>query len=198
MKQLLRIRNLLLLAAITLTCSAAPFAARLAFDQSIESFFAPDNEDIRLLKRSRADFGGDEFVIVAWKQPKLIVRDEDREVPEISEPAAERISSLVEELNRVPGIAAEQTRHLVRYFDRAPRSRNTREAMLKMFSGILIGADEETTAVIVQLLPEVSSPVTRGATLKEIRRIAGEFDPTAAVAGEPVQIFDMFDLVERD
>lgn len=198
MNRLLLIRNLMLLAVVTVTCCAIPIAGRLSFDQSIESFFAPENADILLLRKSRLDFGGDEFVIVAWKQPGLIVRDEDREVPELSEEASTRIAALADDLNRIPGVQADQTRHLVRYLDRAPRSRLTREAMLRLFEGILIGVDEETTAVVLQILPESQSPVSRGETIREIRRVAHSFQADAAVAGEPVQIYDMFDLVERD
>ena len=62
-------RNWLLLAVVIVVVAAIPIADRLEFDQTIDSFFAPDNPDIQLLKRSRADFGGDEFVIVAWHEP---------------------------------------------------------------------------------------------------------------------------------
>ncbi len=198
MNRLLLIRNLMLLAVVAVTCCAIPIAGQLSFDQSIESFFAPDNADILLLRKSRRDFGGDEFVIVAWKQPGLIVRDEDRAVPELSEEASTRIAALADDLNSIPGVQADQTRHLVRYLDRAPRSRLTREAMLRLFEGILIGVDEETTAIVLQILPESQSPVSRGETIREIRRVAHRFQADAAVAGEPVQIYDMFDLVERD
>jgi predicted RND superfamily exporter protein len=198
MNRLIRMRNILLVAGVLVTAAAFPVAGRLSFDQSLESFFAPDNPDILLLKRSRADFGGDEFAIVAWKQPDLITREGDREVPELTDAATTKITQLADQLNAVPGVNASRTRHLVRYLDKAPRSRNTRGAMLKMFEGTLIGADGETTAIILQLLPESESSVPRAETIREIRRIAGEVSSAVAVAGEPVQIFDMFDLVERD
>ena len=198
MNRLVAMRNFLLLALLVVTCCAMPVAGRLSFDQSIESFFAPGNPDIKLLQRSRREFGGDEFVIVAWRQPDLIVRDEDRGLPELSESAIDRIKFLANQLNTIPGVVPEQTRHLERYLQNAPKSRNTRAAMLKLFEGTLIGADESTTAIILQLRPETESSLPRAETIGRIRNVAGEFDATAAVAGEPVQIFDMFDLVERD
>lgn len=197
MHQLIALRNILLLVIVTITCFAVPVSQRLTFDQSIESFFSPDNPDIRLLQRSRRDFGGDEFVIVAWRESDLVQRVE-RDLPELSETAAARITSLADQLNAVPGIDPARTRHLVRYLEKAPRSRNTRSAMLKLFRGMLIGHDGRTTAIILQLLPEREARVPRKETLGQIRRIATEFDPDVAVAGEAVQIFDMFDLVERD
>ena len=57
-------RNWLFLAALLLLAAALPTAGRLTFDQTIESFFAPQHPDIQLLKRTREVFGGDEFVIV--------------------------------------------------------------------------------------------------------------------------------------
>lgn len=198
MNRLVANRNLLLLVAVLVSCCAIPIADQLSFNQSIESFFAPENPDIRLLRRSRSEFGGDEFVVIAWAQDDLLTRDEDRGVPSLSDSASARISMLAEQLNNVPGINPARTRHLIRYLSHAPRSRNTRSAMLELFEGLLIGADGRTTAVILQLIPESRAPVSRGETLREVRRIVADFDPTAAVAGEPVQIHDMFDLVERD
>lgn len=198
MQRLIRLRNFLLAAVIVATVAAIPVAGRLSFDQSLESFFAPDNPDILLLQRSRAEFGGDEFVIVAWREPDLISRDGDRGVPELTESATARITQLASQLDRIPGIDPAKTRHLAKYLEKAPRSRNTRGAMLRMFEGLLIGADGETTAIVLQLLPEHTASVARGQTIREVRRTAREFSAAAAVAGEPVQIFDMFDLVERD
>ena len=72
MNRLVDYRNWLLLATVVLLLGAIPVANRLSFDQTIESFFPPANPDIQVLKRSRKDFGGDEFVIVAWHQPGLL------------------------------------------------------------------------------------------------------------------------------
>lgn len=69
MEGLVRYRNWLLLGAVVTLVVCIPIAGQLTFDQTIESFFAPDNPDIRLLLESRQDFGGDEFVIVAWQEP---------------------------------------------------------------------------------------------------------------------------------
>lgn len=198
MNRLIHYRNWLLLAAVVLLIASIPIANRLTFDQTIESFFPPDNPDIQLLKKSRQDFGGDEFVIVAWHQPNLLQTDPEGDFPELTSEAAERIRTLADKLGKLPGVDATHTRDLQRYLEKSPRNRNTRRAMLSLFNGILIGPDQETTAIVLQLRPGDGGNFTRDDTIRGIRKIAEEFDPDVSVAGEAVQIQDMFDLVERD
>jgi len=198
MNRLIQYRNWLLLVVVVLLIASIPIANRLTFDQTIESFFPPDNPDIQLLKKSRQDFGGDEFVIVAWHQPDLLQTDPDADFPELSPEAAKRIETLSEELGKLPGVDETRTRDLKRYLDKSPKNRNTRRAMLSLFNGILIGPDEETTAIVLQLRPGDGDTFDRDDTIRGIRRIAEQFEPNVSVAGEAVQIQDMFDLVERD
>ena len=70
--------------------------------------------------------------------------------------------------------------------------------MLTLFEGVLIGPDQKSTAIVLQLLPAAMSPVSRAETVAAIREMASATIPGAAVAGEAVQIQDMFNLVERD
>ncbi len=67
-----------------LLVAAVPAARRLTFDQTIESFFAPQHPDIQLLKRTREVFGGDEFVIVAWRQPELLTDEAGTDPVEVT------------------------------------------------------------------------------------------------------------------
>ena len=210
MNTIVGLRNLLLgLAAIAVVVSV-PLSERLDFDQRLESFFSDDHPDIVILHRSREEFGGDEFVIVAWTEPQLFQHDftgnptlqelidNRRFQPQLTEVAQSRITALVKTLNEVPGVDAGQTQNLVRFLDSAPRIRSARRAMLQLFAGTLIGDDARTTSVVLTLLPEAAAPVSREITLKKIRKVAFEFEPDSAIAGEPVQIFDMFRLVEED
>ncbi|MCA9057468.1 MAG: MMPL family transporter [Planctomycetaceae bacterium] len=198
MSRLVHCRNWLLLIWIGCVAAAIPIAARLGFDQSIDSFFASDHPDLIRLHHSRDDFGGDEFVIIAWPQPNVITRANDRELPELAEDAHQRIESLVEQLNALPGINPERTSHLIHFVDDYPRLRPVREKILTLLQGVLISEDEQTTAVVVELRPEQQSPEPRAVTIRHIREIAGTFHPQAAVAGEAVQIHEMFSLVRRD
>ncbi len=198
MEGLVKYRNWLLLAAVVVLLVSIPIAERLTFDQTIESFFAPDNPDIQLLLQSRQDFGGDEFVIVAWREDGLIHINSENEIPELSESAASHISELSEKLSELPGVDKEHTRDLERILKKSPYNKNTRQKMLTLFEGVLIGPDQKSTAIVLQLLPAGISPVSRGETVAAIRETTAATIPGAAVAGEAVQIQDMFNLVERD
>ncbi|HQX49188.1 MAG TPA: MMPL family transporter [Planctomycetaceae bacterium] len=198
MERLVKYRNWLLLAVALTLVVAIPIAQRLTFDQTVESFFAPDNSDIQLLRESRQDFGGDEFVIVAWREPGLIQNDPEKDIPDLSETAAGRIANLSEKLGNLPGVDKARTRDLQRFLTKSPYNKNTRLKMLQLFDGVLIGPDQESTAIVLQLLSAEDSPVTREVTVASIRKTASETIPGSFVAGEAVQIQDMFNLVERD
>lgn len=191
-------RNWLLPGVLLLVVLAVPVAQKLSFDQTIESFFPADHPDILLLKQTRRDFGGDEFVIVAWKQPKLLQQNPDGEFTELTPAAADRIKNLSQQLSQLPGVDGKRTRDLQLLLEKSPRNRNTRQAMLKLFNGMLIGPDQQTTAIVLQLLPASASTVSRDEAIQTIRKTVQALEPNAAVAGEPVQIQEMFDLVERD
>ena len=198
MEGLIKFRNLLLLAAVGTVIVCIPIAKRLTFDQTIESFFPPDNPDIQLLLQARQDFGGDEFVIVAWEEPGLIRTNPENGIPELSEAAASRISGLSQKLSELPGVDKDRTRDLERFLRKSPYNKNTRQKMLKLFDGVLIGPDGQSTAIVLQLLSVKKSPVSRAETVAVIRDTTAATIPGAAVAGEAVQIQDMFNLVERD
>ncbi len=198
MEGLIKFRNLLLLAAVGTVIVCIPIAKRLTFDQTIESFFPPDNPDIQLLLQARQDFGGDEFVIVAWEEPGLIRTNPENEIPELSEAAASRISGLSQKLSELPGVDKDRTWDLERFLRKSPYNKNTRQKMLKLFDGVLIGPDGQSTAIVLQLLSVKKSPVSRAETVAVIRDTTAATIPGAAVAGEAVQIQDMFNLVERD
>jgi len=214
MKTVVALRNYLMLAAAVLVLAAIPVSERLAFDQRIESFFADDNPDLQMLRQSRRDFGGDEFVVVAWTEDRLFNIDPDTPypatldevldinfMPAVAEPAAQRIEDLTSRLNDVEGVNAEQTQHLHGLLDDAPRFKPARRAMTRLFEGTLVGKDGRTTGILLQLLPEAESEQSRGETLHQIRAIASDMEVQIgeiAVAGEPVQVFDMFEMVEQD
>ena len=177
MDVLVRYRNWLLLAAVVTLVVCIPIAGRLTFDQTIESFFAPDNPDIQLLLESRQDFGGDEFVIVAWREPELIRINPDNEIPELSDSATRRIAELSQKLSELPGVDGGRTRDLERFLKKSPYNKNTRQKMLNLFTGVLIGPDQKSTAIVLQLLAAGNSPVSRGETIAAIRETAAETIP---------------------
>jgi predicted RND superfamily exporter protein len=116
----------------------------------------------------------------------------------LQQSAIDRIESVAARLNDIPGVNSKKTRHLASFLESAPRSRNTRRAMLRLFEGSLVGSDGHTTGIVLELESREDTPVPRAETFARIRRTAREFDADAAVAGEPVQVFDMFQMVEQD
>lgn len=209
MQLLINRRNLLLLVAVIAVLLSIPASEQLRFDQRIEAFFAEDNRDLQILSRSRAEFGGDEFVVVAWTEERLFEMPND-EYPQTLEealavdvlhrvdaPVAEKMRRVAAKLNAIAGVNGSQTQHLADFLDAAPRYKPSRRSMLRLFEGTMVGHDGRTTGIVLELLPEAESTESRAATLSQIRTIAVELGDVA-VAGEPVQVFDMFEMVEQD
>jgi len=188
----------LLAAALLITAVAFPISQQLDFDQTIESFFPPQHPDILQLQQTRSDFGGDEFVIVAWKETELLQNNSDGGYAELAPAAAANIRQLSQRLSALPGVDGPRTRDLHKLLNSSLRNRNSRAAMLQIFQGLLIGPDQQTTAIILQLLPPEQSGITRAAAIQRIRQAARLSGLNPFVAGEPVQVQEMFDLVERD
>ena len=188
----------LLAAALLITAVAFPISRQLDFDQTIESFFPPQHPDILQLQQTRKDFGGDEFVIVAWKEPELLQENSDGGYAELNPAATANIRQLSQRLSALPGVDGPRTRDLHKLLNSSLRNRNSRAAMLQIFQGLLIGPDQQTTAIILQLLPPEQSGITRAAAIQGIRNAARLSGLNPFVAGEPVQVQEMFDLVERD
>lgn len=179
------------------------FPARtLKLDESIESFFSPSDPLLRDYLESKKNFGGDEFVLVAYTPlPK----------PGSTAPANLTSSHVLDEseafaaeLSRVPGVKASSTLHLKQAF-RPPgvpmfflRMPSVSNGIFNQVRGVLISEDRRTLSIALRLLPESQSSVPRRQTIQQIRDLAARHQPAAYVAGEPVQVQDMFLYVERD
>jgi len=171
-------------------------ASRLKLDESIESLYDEQDPVLRAFQRSKREFGGDEFVLVAYETPEGITQAELHRLREFSEA-----------LSQVPGVRAESTQDLWQTL-RNPRASGivrvalrlpaTERALLGLTRHILVGDDEKTVCIVLRLEDINQSPVPRKETFGEIRRLAEEHTPRAYVAGEPVQIFDMFRYVDSD
>ena len=210
MKLLVSNRNLLLTAAVVSVLLAIPVSEQLQFDQRIEAFFAPDDPDLQLLHRSRSEFGGDEFVVVAWSEDRLFDIGVDpypssledvlatNVLLSVKPEVAERIRDIATRLNAIPGVNGDKTQHLADLLDESPRYKPSRRAMLRLFEGTIVGQDGRTTGIMLELLPESEAGEPRGQTLSRIRSVVSGISGQVAIAGEPVQVYDMFQLVEED
>lgn len=185
---LLRIRWWGLLAAVVLAGIAWPLAQRVGFERTLEALYAHDNPYLKDYRESKAVFGGNSLVIVAYRDPDLFVDG----TTELSDRSAQRIRALASDLEKVPGV--ESVQHLAD----ALHFRFRREKVLEFLSGLLVGPDRQTTALIVRLNSTDDVSTSRGATIAQIRDIAHEYVSQAAVVGEPILVHDMFRYVSED
>jgi len=199
--RLVRHRIALLTAAFVATVIAAIPASRLELDENLESFFAESDPLLQDYVASRETFGGDEFVLVAYEE------ENPTHVEELDE-----LEVFSAKLSAVPGVKAESTQDLARtlrvatapVLDILPplakrvARRVIRERLIDFSRRLLIGDNDDVSSIVLRLAPEDEAPVPRRQTFQEIRRLAAEHDPRAYVAGEPVQIHDMFRYVDRD
>lgn len=186
---LVRRHRLLLVIAVLLTILAIPPSKRLTFDQSIESLYAAQNVRLQDYVEGKKLFGGDEFVFVAYTDPDVFTDE-----------GLQRVDDLAKKLETVPGIIPESVQSLYRALSitRLPFFKSRRGALIEFSRGILLGPDDETTAIALRLIDAKKSPVPREETLAQIHKIAAEQTIPTFVVGEPVLVHDMFRYAEED
>lgn len=184
----------LLVLALILGALAIVPAQRLHLDESIESFFAPNDPLLLNFLESKAWFGGDELLLVGYDDPDPL---DDEHLG--------KLRQFAEELSAVPGINPTATQHLAAMLQpdgvaarMVMRFPSVREQVLGFSENVLISADRRTVEVVLRLMPENTAPVPRIETFKTIRQLAAAHDPPAFVVGEPLQVHDMFRYVEQD
>lgn len=191
---LVRWKGSLLILALVLGAVAFWPAQCLHLDESIESFFAPEDPLLKDFLESKAWFGGDELLLVGYADADAL---SDAHLTDLQE--------FADELSAVPGIQASGTQHLAamlrpegiaaRTIMRFP---TVREQVLSFSENVLISTDRQTVGIVLRLTPEKSAPVPRIETYHAIRKLAAAHNPPAFVAGEPLQVNDMFRYVEQD
>ena len=202
-------RVILLIAAVLVAVLSIGPAGRLKFDQSIESLYSDDDPHLAAFRASRELFGGDEFVIVSYEDPRLFSSDDrsSQQSTRLNEEARSRIERLAESLGSVRGVEPGSTQHLVKALEPSgvlgrvmKRIDGLRRRVLELVEGVLVGEDRRTVAIILRLSRASGAESTsqRAATFAEIRRLAAAHEPVARVVGEPVQVHDMFRYVEED
>lgn len=196
---LYKLRWGLLVVFLILTGFAYFPASKLDFEQSIESLYAKDDRHLLDYLESKRLFGGDEFVFVAYTVPGLLGEEGSRETDELKE-----VRQFSQELSQIPGVNTDVTQNLANALSPPKLNfllrvliRQKRDELIELSRGVLIGDDNETTAIVLRLLPEDQSPVPRAETFKQIRELAHAHEPRAYVVGEPVQVYDMFRYVEE-
>lgn len=171
-------------------------ASRLKLDESIESLYDEKDPLLQSYLKSKDSFGGDEFVLVSYESEDAT---DQRELVKLHE--------FAEALSQIPGVRASSTQDLwttlrnprasgiVRIALRLPA---TQRALMQLSENVLVGEDGRTVCIILRLEDEKVAGVPRNETFQKIRQLAAEHEPTAYVAGEPIQIADMFRYVNED
>jgi predicted RND superfamily exporter protein len=121
-----------------------------------------------------------------------------------------KLKEFAAQLSAVPGIVPESTQTLEGLlhprFGTTPidrilariYARMNQDAILDFGEHLLISTDRKTVEIILRLAPETETGPSRRETYRRIRELAAAHDPPAAVAGEPIQVHDMFRYVEQD
>lgn len=183
-------RNPLFFGALILLVVTFSISRNLEFDQKIESLYSQDDPHLQKFLESKSLFGGDEFLMIAWRQENLFAEEDGYE---LTEDARKNIESLVQQLNDLEGINENSTQSLIS----ALKFPFGRSRVMKMVESVLVDTDREITSVVVRLTPE-SDPEERAKTFEKVVRIAHAHEPSAFVAGEPLHIHDMFRYVQED
>ena len=201
--RVIRSHRLILVVTLAIVAVSAPVAFMTEMDSSIEPMFDPSDPALRAFRESRAIFGGDEFVLVAYD-----VANEDAL---LDRNHLDELKAFSKKLGQVPGVQAESTQdlaHLLRpdevasslggLYLRYLRVPTIQDKILEFSEGLLVSPDRKTTAVVLRLLPLEETDASREQTIAAIRGLAASHDPPAVVVGEPVQIQDTFEYVRQD
>ena len=192
---------LLGLALIATVLSYWP-AQKLTLDESIESFFSTTDPLLNEYQSSKALFGGDEFVLLAYSPVPLGGHSASSYLT--SSAVLQETEQFAARLSLVPGVKSSSTLHLKQvfrprdvpsFFLRLP---TVHEGLHDQIEGVLASQDRKTLAIVLRLLPVEKSPVSRRETINRLRAMAAQHEPRTYVAGEPVQVQDMFLYVEQD
>lgn len=186
---LVRYRVVLLCLAIALTGLSIYPASQVTFDQTIESLYAPGNPRLIEYTDSKAIFGGDEFVFLTYTDPQLF-----------EDAGQERLANLAARVAEVPGVALDSVQSLNTYLEMTSRKpfKSRRKKLLEFARSVLLGEDNQTTAIALRLEDESTAKVPRPTTIAELRRIAAEQPIPTSVVGEPTLVLDMFRYAEDD
>jgi predicted RND superfamily exporter protein len=186
---LIRHHRLLLVIAFALSLLSLGPAGRLSFDESIESLYAAQNVRLQDYVEGKNWFGGDEFVFVAYTDPELF-----------TDPGQERLENLADQLEQIPGVVEGSVQSLDRTLaiSRLPFFKSRYDELVEFSRGILLGKDDQTTAVVLRLADPHSAPVAREKILADIHHVASQQSIPTFVVGEPVLVHDMFRYAQED
>ncbi|MDA0833616.1 MAG: MMPL family transporter [Planctomycetota bacterium] len=197
---ILRSRSLLIL-TVALIIVAWPISQRLVYQESIETLYAPDDPHLLDYLESKALFGGDELVLVAYSDPELFTIE-----------GYERNRAFARQLAKVPGVVGASTQCLAdaiapvdANFIQRLLLRTKDEELKELFRGVFLGLEDDvTTAVVLRLHSADTSPATRTETFQQIHEVIRDYSPATesttspVIVGEPMLVHETFRYVRED
>ncbi|WP_437186075.1 efflux RND transporter permease subunit [Planctomicrobium sp. SH668] len=179
----------LMLVAIILTALAIRPASQLTFDQSIESLYAENDPRLLDYLKSKKWFGGDDFVFLAYTDPELM-----------SAEGQAHLIQLTDLMRNTPGVDPRNVQSLSELINigRNPFMRRHPERVIEFGRRLVVGDDNQTTALMISLTPDGQDGISQADTISRLRQIAAEQPFETFVVGEPVLIHDMFQYAEKD
>lgn len=200
--------------AVAIAVAAMPLSHELRLDRSIQNMFTPDDPLLGPYQALQERFGASDVVLAVYVDPNLLTKNGS---------GIRRLANVSQRLENVPGVKETlsladidrvQRRlsppRLTRLFRRrGPRPGTAisspdnllAQAFLDLFTGLTLGTDRETVAILCILEPIETTAATRRETVhglrQEIERLPPQFGPTM-IAGQPVMVVEGFDLIEKD
>lgn len=211
-------------AAALLTATVPP----IEFDQSVEGFFPQDDPALKKYLRSKAAFGADDVVFLAYDDPKLWSKQGMQRVRSLAEKISEHVVGVgrIDAIDEMPvpwrvhaaatSMATGSSRlgrlmaaratvgNLINIVEERPETLQLvrqRICSHPLFRGQLVDPSGRTAAIMVWLAE--SESVDRKQTVQQLRDVTDAFAAEhglsrAAVAGPPVLVADGFRALEHD
>lgn len=219
--RLISARWWLLGAALLVVALAYAPSRYLQFDRGIERLFSPRDPVLAPYQRLKRDFGGNEIVLVVYRDEQLldpdgsgIRRQHDvarriETVPGIADVLSlAKISELLERLDQGRSLGGVLDRWRGKEVPAMPAildpDRPMASRFRELFTGYTHSVDGQTAAIVCMLKPhgdDAALNVPRETTIAELERIAAELPDgvgPGVLAGEPVMLAQGFSLLEAD
>lgn len=200
------------------------FREPLPVDRSLDRMFANDNQAAIAFRKNKVLFGGDEIVILFYRDEQLFAKDRRgiRRLKTIvdqihNKQTGEKLAGVSSTLSLLDAdrmlTGAELLKAIPAAMFQFSDAKKVADDMflpagvvsddplakqaLETFAGYTHSPDGKTSAVVCVLTPEAESPIPRAQTIANLRSIAATLD-SGAVIGEPVMVADGFRFIADD
>lgn len=200
---LVRYRGVLLGLAFALFALAYFPSTKITIDRRIDRMFSPEDERFKNYQDFKSCFGDSETTVVGYDDPQLF-----------SVEGMQRLESFHDQISEVNGVTSVLSLKSV-FRQSAPLDRRrfsqqlaanavTPEALRseilssRIYRGRFVSEDGKTPLLWVEIASSAKRSVDRASSIRDLRKVCADFDPTAVLAGGPVLVDEVFTNLERD